>query len=83
MTRTALPVAKLYAILDREFRRLRPATCHACSVPLPFWQPRPDEVSANWFIGTPRQCPQGCHLLIVELLANLWTRYDIVRTPVH
>ena len=38
---------------------------------------------ANWFIGTPQECRHGCHLLIAELLAKLWTRYDIDRTPVQ
>ena len=83
MSRTTLPASQLYAILDREFKRLRPAGCKECSVPLPYWQRPPDDVSANWFIGTPRECPHGCHLVIAELLAKLWTRYDIDRMPVH
>lgn len=81
MSRTPLQPAQLYAILDREFKRLRPAACHDCAVPLPYWQRPPDDVSANWFIGTPRECPHGCHLVIAELLARLWTQYDIDRTP--
>jgi hypothetical protein len=83
MSRTTLSAAHLYAILDREFKRLRPAACGVCSVPLPYWQRPPDDVSANWFIGTPKECPHGCHLVIAELLAKLWTRYDIDRMPVH
>jgi hypothetical protein len=81
--RQALPVAQLYAILDREFKLRRPARCTTCAVPLPYWRKPPDDVSANWFIGTPTECPHGCHLLVAELLAELWTRYDIDRTPVH
>jgi hypothetical protein len=81
--RQTLPVAQLYAILDREFKRLRPAQCTTCTVPLPYWRKPPDDVSANWFIGTPTECAHGCHLLVAELLARLWTRYDIDRTPVH
>ena len=76
-------MAHLYAILDREFKRRRPAACGRCNVPLPYYQLPPDEVSANWFIGTPPECSHGCHLTIAELLAELWTRYDIDRTPVH
>lgn len=83
MDRETIPVARLYAILDREFKRRRPAACTRCNVPLPYYQRPPDEVSANWFIGTPPECPFGCHLRIAELLAELWTRYDIDRTPVH
>ena len=83
MDRKVIPVAQLYAILDREFKRLRPAACRTCNVPLPYYRRPPDEVSANWFIGQPNECRYGCHLLIAELLANLWTQYDIDRTPVH
>jgi hypothetical protein len=83
MSRTILQPAQLYAILDREFKRLRPAACKDCSVPLPYWQLPPDDVSANWFIGTPRECPHGCHLVVAELLARLWTLYDIDRMPVQ
>lgn len=81
MARQRLPAAHLYAILDREFKRLRPKACTQCTVPLPYFQRPPDEVSANWFIGQPTQCPHGCHFVIAELLARLWTEYDLDRTP--
>ncbi len=77
MKRESLPAAQLYAVLDREFKALRSPRCRACHVPLPFRQDAPDEVSANWLIGNPTQCPHGCHLVIAELLAQLWTRYDL------
>ena len=79
--RQRLPVAQLYAILDREFRSRRPAACATCAVPLPYWRKPPDDVSANWFIGTPRECAHGCEAVIAEILAELWTRYDVDRTP--
>jgi hypothetical protein len=83
MDREIIPVAQLYAILDREFKRRRPPACTRCNVPLPYYQRPPDDVSANWFIGTPPECRHGCHLLVAELLAELWTKYDIDRMPVH
>jgi len=83
MTRTALPVAELYAVLEREFTRLRPQGCRICTVPLPYYRRPPDDVSANWFIGTPQECEHGCHLVVAELLAELWTRYDIDRSTHH
>ena len=46
-------------------------------VPLPYWRRPPDDVSANWHIGQPTECPHGCHVVVAELLARLWTRYDI------
>lgn len=75
--KATIPATYLYNVLDREFRSLRPAACSRCRVPLPYWRRPPDDVSANWNIGTPEECPEGCHLVIVELLARLWSRYDI------
>jgi len=75
--RKTISSAHLYAILDREFKALRPKQCTRCRVPLPYYRKPPDEVSANWAIGTPSHCEHGCHLMIAELLARLWTRYDI------
>jgi hypothetical protein len=72
-----ISAAQLYAILDREFKSLRSKECQGCRVPLPYFRKPPDDVSANWHIGTPSDCPTGCHLVIAELLARLWTRYDI------
>ena len=77
MSRSTISSAQLYAVLDREFRNLRPAACRTCRAPLPFWRKPPDEVSANWNIGTPANCPEGCHVVIAEMLTRLWSRYDI------
>ena len=82
-SRERIPVASLYAILDREFKALRSPHCTTCTVPLPYWRRPPDDVSANWFIGQPTVCRFGCHLQIAELLASLWTRYELDRTPTH
>jgi hypothetical protein len=75
--RTTISAAQLYGVLDREFKRLQPQECRACRVPLPFWRRPPDDVSANWNIGTLAECPRGCHLVIAELLMRLWSRYDL------
>ncbi len=62
MPRTSISAAHLYAILDREFRRQRPMACTECRAPLPYFREPPDEVSANWEVGTPAFCPHGCHI---------------------
>jgi hypothetical protein len=77
MARTVISSAKLYAILDREFRKRRISDCGNCRVPLPFYRDPPDDVSANWAIGTPTECPRKCHAVIAEVLAALWPKYDI------
>ena len=77
MSRTTISSAQLYAIMDREFRQLRPKHCKNCRIPLPFYRTPPDDVSANWNVGTPSDCPEGCHLVLVELVTRLWAKYDM------
>jgi len=82
MQRESLTAAKLYAMLDREFQAVRDPRCANCRMPLPFYRTPADEFTANWHIGTPKRCERGCHLKIAEILARLWTRYDL-KTPVE
>jgi len=82
MRRESLTAAKLYAMLDREFQAVRDPRCANCRMPLPFHRAPADEFTANWHIGTPKRCDRGCHLKIAEILARLWTRYDL-KTPVE
>ena len=77
MTRTTITSTQLYQLLDREFRALRKPQCTACSSPLPYWRPPPDDVSANWNVGTPRTCEWGCHLVVAELVTRMWSKYDM------
>jgi hypothetical protein len=77
MARQIIAPSQLYAILDREFRARRMTECGSCRVPLPFLRTPPDEVSANWAIGTPAECPRKCHAVIGEVLVDLWARYDL------
>ena len=83
MARKIISAAHLYAVLDRDFKALRPMACARCNMPLPYWQQPPDDVSANWTVGTPPTCPHGCHLVIAELLARLWSKYELERSAVH
>jgi len=77
MPREALSAPQLYAILDREFRKRKSPECQSCRVPLPFSRKPADEVSANWYIGTPSECPHHCQAIIAEVLANLWSQYNL------
>ena len=81
MRREPLSVPKLYARLDREFQRVRDHACENCRMPLPFYRAPADEFTANWHIGTPKRCERGCHLKIAEILARLWTLYDLKIRP--
>jgi len=81
MARDRLSAASLYAVLEREFRARRPASCSSCRVPLPYRCDAPDEVSANWSFGTPTPCRNGCDIVMAELLTELWSRYEIEACP--
>lgn len=71
-------------LLTQELRARRTSECQ-CRMPLPFLIERPDVVSANWRIGTPGACVNGCDALIAEIAAKYWPQYDLrdpVATPV-
>jgi len=75
--RPSITPGRLYSQLRAQFDLLRPAGCSRCRMPLPYMVARPDDVSANWRIGTPAPCPLGCDAVIAEIVAKMWTRYDV------
>ena len=75
--RTTISGLQLYSLLDAEFKELKSKNCKTCLMPLPFHREPPDDVSANWAVGAPQQCPGGCHLVIAELVTRMWTKYDL------
>jgi hypothetical protein len=79
MTRLKLSPGGLYTLLNSELRTRRLVACE-CRMPLPFHIDRPDEVSANWRIGTPKECGRGCHALIGEIAAQMWPKYDLLES---
>ncbi len=67
----------LYTLLNAELKRRRLTDC-VCRMPLPYRVEPPDDVSANWRIGTPAPCARGCDTLIVEIVAAMWARYELI-----
>jgi hypothetical protein len=47
-------------------------------MPLPYRIERPDDVSANWRIGTPAPCIHGCDTMIAEIASRFWPHYDLL-----
>lgn len=72
-----LSPGRIFTLLKEAFDAKRPPDCAGCRIPLPYAIARPDEVSANWRIGTPAECPHKCHVLIAELAMDLAARYDM------
>ena len=76
MPRRSLTPGALYTVLNGELHASRRAPCQ-CRMPLPYLIERPDEVSANWRIGTPSACPNGCDAVIAEIVARCWPKFDL------
>lgn len=68
---------QLYMLLKEAFDARRPSACTTCRVPLPYAVPRPDQVSANWRLGTPSPCAHKCDMMISEVALMLAARYDL------
>jgi len=83
VARRTLSAAQLYAILDREFKHVRPPECGKCRIPLPYFREPADAVSSNWYLGTAPECPHRCHTIIAELMTKLWSKYDIEQELPH
>lgn len=78
MPRKVVTPGQLYTLMNEELRKLRPNPCALCRMPLPFPVTRPDDVSANWRIGTPPPCMYGCDAIIAEIAARFWPQYDLL-----
>lgn len=74
----SIPAARLYALLAEAFEQARDPNCRRCAMPLPVFRTPPDPGGANWHTGVPRRCPFGCDLVIREVQAALWGRYDML-----
>ena len=77
--REQLSPGQLYARLNDEWQRLRPAGCDRCRMPLPVRLPsRPVPSSANWRIGAAPWCMHRCDRTIGEIAAGHQVRFDLV-----
>lgn len=76
--RESIPAARLYALLSEAFEKARDPACRRCAMPLPVFRTPPDPAGANWHTGVPRHCPFRCDLVIAEVQAILWGRYDML-----
>jgi hypothetical protein len=79
MARLKLSPGGLYTLLNADLKKRRHVPCD-CRMPLPFHVDRPDTVSANWRIGTPSPCRHGCDMLIAEIVAHMWPKYDLLES---
>ena len=77
--RRPVSAAKLGAILQIEYRTIRSASHPQCTISAPRWREPANPAEPNWTIDPPRECPDGCNLLIERVAAELSTRYRLER----
>ncbi|QJR10999.1 hypothetical protein DSM104443_02069 [Usitatibacter rugosus] len=80
MSRQQVSFEKLFSILDQAYGKARPALCRACVTPLPMRCVPADEVSANWFVVNPVQCPHNCNVVLAEIVTQLMSEYELGRS---
>ena len=80
MARQQVSLERLFAILDGEYRMARPALCRACVTPLPIRRIPADEVSTNWFVLDPDECPHQCNVVLAEIVTRMMSQYELGRS---
>jgi len=78
--RRAVSLEDLYAILEQEFGLVRPLACSSCATPLPIRRAPADEVSTNWFIVEPADCPHRCRVVLAEVVTRMMSEYELTRS---
>ena len=77
-TRTDITSARLYLLLNREFRLRQSRRCPACAVPMPFRVDRLEASAPNWEVFFPPDCGGECVNLMQELVAEHQELYELV-----
>jgi len=77
--RRPVSAAKLGAILQIEYRTIRSANHPECMISAPRWREPDHPAEPNWEIDPPRECPDGCHMLINRVASELAARYRLER----
>jgi len=80
MARQQVSLERLFAILEGEYGKARPALCRACVTPLPIRRIPADEVSTNWFVLDPDECPHQCNVVLAEIVTKLMSLYELGRS---
>ncbi|HET7728971.1 MAG TPA: hypothetical protein VFK48_02955 [Usitatibacter sp.] len=78
--RTPITPGRLYASMSAEFKRLRPASCQWCRLPLPHLTQASSEEEANWALA---ELPSGCAecLPVIEDIMQRYQRRFEMRDP--
>lgn len=84
MEREVLTPGRLYQKLSAEFRRMRPAHCGHCRMPMVVLTYRPAPEDCNWAVEELGPLCDKCRPLIAAIVKEAAEQYDIadpVSTP--
>jgi hypothetical protein len=79
MPRNQVSFEALFAVLDHEYRIARPAQCRSCVTPLPLRRVPADDVSSNWFVVEPVDCPNHCRVVLAEIVTRMMSEFELER----
>ena len=77
MERTPLTPGKLYARLSAEFRRMRPADCGNCRMPMVVLTHRLGPEACNWTVESPGNPCERCESLVTAIVKGASEDYDL------
>ena len=77
MDRTALTPGRLYARLAAEYRRVRPAHCGNCRMPMVMLTLRAHPEAANWTIDPEAPLCEKCAPLIAAIVRQASDQFDM------
>lgn len=80
MSRKSVSLDELFLVLDSEYQQVRSPLCRTCVTPLPVRRAPADDVSANWFVVDPEDCPQHCRVHLAEIVTRLMSEYELERS---
>lgn len=77
MDRTALTPGRLYARLAAEYRRMRPAHCGNCRMPMVMLTHRAHPEGPNWALEPNAQLCERCAPVIGAIVRDAAERFDM------
>jgi hypothetical protein len=77
MRKTILTPGKLYAKLGAEFRRLRPASCQSCAMPMLYAVDMAEGDGANWSVQRRERLCDDCSPVVADIVRRFSLEYDI------
>jgi hypothetical protein len=77
MKRMLITPGRLYARLSAEFRKVRPAGCESCAMPMPHLVYGAAPKAPNWGVDDDVAACSDCTLTAAKIVTRLSRQYDL------